>query len=90
MFYFKFWRVFVLLCLAVFIEGCVFSGADEKYYENSVYCQIDNDCQLYDCANCGNSCWIEKNIKDDLICEKQSRVISCKCVENVCKRKLRK
>ncbi len=74
----------------VFIGGCVFSRVGAEYYENSIYCQTDSDCQLYDCANCGNQYWVKKNIKDDLTCKKKSRIINCKCVENICKRKLGK
>lgn len=89
MFCLKFWRVFALLCLTVLVSGCVF-GIDERYNDNSIYCKVDNDCVLYNCANCGNRYWVEKNIKNDLVCEKQSRVTACGCVKNVCKRELKK
>lgn len=62
---------------------------DRQYYKESVFCQADGDCELYDCTSCGNKFWIDKKVRNTN-CEKTiPGLAGCVCQEGVCKRSYR-
>ena len=59
-----------------------------QYTVDSTYCESDGDCRLYDCTNCGNSIWIDKNSASTDSCSKKvPGLVGCECVDHTCKRK---
>jgi len=76
---------FILLITILFIFT---SCANQKYLDNSSYCENDNDCNSYCCSNIANKYWIEKNINPQMECcapPKEGKLHDgAKCVNNKC------
>lgn len=57
-----------------------------EFFNDSVYCEKNEDCGLYECTNCGNVLWIEDSEKAAGKCNKKTSIIGCECENNACKR----
>lgn len=59
----------------------------KKYYNEASYCEVDQECQLYDCSKCSNIYYLDKIYEGNKTCDKDNNtVIGCECVDNTCKR----
>jgi hypothetical protein len=75
--------VIVIGLIAIYLNQ---PKADKKYYKESVFCQTDGDCELYDCTSCGNKYWINKKVRNNN-CEKTiPGLTGCVCREGICVR----
>lgn len=63
-----------------------YTPEERKQLKNSIYCNTNSDCQLYDCTSCGNKLWIDKKIKDNNCDKSVQDLIGCGCIDHVCKR----
>jgi hypothetical protein len=99
----KNFKKYIIAFLALIIVFIYFINTDffKKYWQmrkvknsslkDSTLCAINSDCFLYNCSNCGNKYWIDKNFKNDGECKvSPAGLIGCACIENVCKRVYRK
>lgn len=82
-----------LAALSLVLSACSVTKLASKkikyknYYEDSLYCKSDSDCQLYNCSSCGNVYWVEENFGNKEECTKAIPGLKgCKCEEAVCKR----
>lgn len=80
--------VFLLFVLYLVLSNTVFDEkriGTRRHRKEASFCQADDECMLYNCTNCGNKFWVNKN--DDTHCDKKSSIIiGCSCVEGKCKR----
>ncbi len=82
----------VLLFFIVFKSILIRKFKEKKFLDNSPYCLTDKDCSLYNCTNCGNNLWIDKNIKkkNAKCTNRVPGLVGCECIEGQCKRKYEK
>jgi len=84
--------VVILIFMYVVLSNTIFSEkriGTKQHRKEAPYCQSDDECLLYNCTNCGNKFWVNKN--DDTVCDKElSIIIGCECIGGKCKRVIRK
>jgi peptide methionine sulfoxide reductase MsrB len=73
------------LLLVIYLLTGFKSKTDRKKLTEPSFCVADEDCGLYNCTNCGNQLWINKNKQSNDGCSGQIS-ISCRCDNNICKR----
>lgn len=78
----------VLIFVYIFLINTIWSKdkiGTRQHRQEAPFCESDDECLLYNCTNCGNKYWVQKN--DDTECDKnQSIIIGCECAEGKCKR----
>ncbi len=77
--------ILVILALAILL---IIPRFKNNYTADPAYCEADSDCVLYQCTNCGNQTWIEKNKIPSVECTNRvPGLVGCNCIDNKCKRK---
>ncbi len=86
-------KIKIFFLLLIVLAFAILFWQDKQYKpneENSVFCQKDKDCLLYDCTNCGTKDWVLKNNKNTKCDKKIPGLSGCVCQNNICKRNYQK
>ena len=84
----SFKRRLAIFSAAIAIATAAYLIVPEKSPEEMVKCVRNEDCELYQCANCANKDDIDADERGNEGCNPELKV-SCGCVEGVCRREYR-
>jgi hypothetical protein len=74
--------MYYLLSYTVFTEEKI---GTKSHRDDALFCYSDDECELYNCTNCGNMYWLKS--QDNKICDKiLSLIVGCRCEEGKCVR----